>query len=152
MSRLWWYQPPESDRIPVRQQSAALCYRLRAGAPEVLLITTRKSGRWIIPKGGLIKGMSSFEAAQQEAWEEAGVRGVCSAEIIGRYAHIKQRRKKEAVLCLVEVFPLMVMSLSERYPECDDRERAWFSVQEAAAQVDQPELAQMLRQVPTQSH
>jgi 8-oxo-dGTP pyrophosphatase MutT (NUDIX family) len=136
----------------VRQQSAALCYRVAQGRPEVLLITTRKSRRWIIPKGWLIDGLSPSETACQEAWEEAGIRGLCDSHAIGRFHYQKNRSKKGPVLCAVDVYPLLVQSVSSRFPECRQRNRKWFSPKKAAQMVKSRELAILLRKLEPVRH
>ena len=70
---------------PTRIQFGALPYRFDRHADlEVLLITSRETGRWIIPKGGPIKGFKPGQTAALEAYEEAGVRGRVSARPLGR--------------------------------------------------------------------
>ncbi|MCG7518762.1 NUDIX hydrolase [Ruegeria sp. Ofav3-42] len=128
-------------------QSAALCYRIKQGRPEVLLITTRKSHRWIIPKGWLIDGLTPSQTATQEAWEEAGVKGKCSADLLGRFTYLKNFPGKGPVLCLVDVFPLYVRSIVSDFPERDERKRKWVSPKKAASRVNFPELSRLLREL-----
>ncbi|MFY2823995.1 NUDIX hydrolase [Ruegeria sp. MALMAid1280] len=151
-ARLAPYVSRKTRHLPVRQQSAALCYRIAQGRPEVLLITTRKSRRWIIPKGWLIDGLSPSETACQEAWEEGGIRGRCQARALGRFHYQKQRSKKGPVLCVVDVFPLLVQSVSSRFPECRQRDRKWFSPKKAASKVNSPELSLLLRKLEPVRH
>nr|WP_282022136.1 NUDIX hydrolase [Ruegeria faecimaris] len=131
----------------VVRQSAALCYRVQRGTPQVLLITTRGSGRWIIPKGNLIEGLSPSGTASQEAWEEAGVTGTCTPNAFGQFLHYKRRYKKGSAVYLVDVYPLVVKSLAARYPEWQERKRRWFSLGHAASRVNSPDLASLLRNV-----
>lgn len=131
--------------LPVYTQSAALCYRVEAGQPRILLITTRRAQRWIIPKGWLINGLTPSETAAREAWEEAGVLGVCGADSLGRFATVKKRSNKASALCLVDVFPLHVRRLEAQYPEVGERRRKWYSPQKAAQRVTSPDLAALLR-------
>ena len=142
----------KTRHLPVRQQSAALCYRIEKGRPEVLLITTRKSRRWIIPKGWLIDGLTPSETACQEAWEEAGIRGLCDTQAMGRFHYQKFRPKKGPVRCAVDVFPLLVQSVSSRFPECRQRDRKWFSAKKAAQKVNSRELAILLRKLEPVRH
>lgn len=140
-----------SDHIPVashieHHQVAALCYRQQAGGTEVLLITSRGTGRWIIPKGWPMEGKSGAEAALQEAWEEAGVReAIITPEPLGFFDYLKQRRKKPSIEIRATTYLAEVKALSPVYPEAHERERAWFSVEEAAALVGEPELKAILR-------
>ncbi|MEN9850080.1 MAG: hypothetical protein RL128_243, partial [Pseudomonadota bacterium] len=65
-----------ADRTMVaRTQYGALCWRMHRGKVEVLLITSRDTGRWVIPKGWPIDGLAPAQTAAREAWEEAGVEG-----------------------------------------------------------------------------
>ncbi len=133
-----------SGALPVFTQSAALCYRIKCGAPEILLITTRRAQRWIIPKGWLINGLSAPETAAREAWEEAGVLGKCGTESLGRFAYVKKRSNNASALCLVDVFPLYVQQMETRFPEAGKRRRKWYSPEKASAKVSSPELAALL--------
>ncbi len=129
-----------------RTQVAALCWRLSGGKPEVLLITSRETGRWVVPKGWPMKKISGAEAASQEAWEEAGVKGQIEDTCIGLYAYHKVLSSNDDVPCVVAVYPLKVKSLSDDYPEADERKRRWFAPKKAAARVDEPELRQIIAQ------
>ena len=127
-----------------RTQVAALCWRMSKGKPEILLITSRETGRWVIPKGWPMKGLSSSKAAAQEAWEEAGVNGKIRNICIGFYAYHKVRSPKLDVPCVVAVYPLRVKSLDRKFPEAGDRKRRWFTPKKAAAKVEEPELRDLL--------
>ncbi|WP_170465472.1 NUDIX hydrolase [Ruegeria arenilitoris] len=137
----------KGKHLGIARQSAALCYRVKERRLEVLLITTRKSKRWIIPKGWLSEGMSAAQTATQEAWEEAGVRGSCAPDPMGLFTHIKNRTEKRPVLCQVDVFPLHVTSTSESFPEQGQRKSKWVSPKKAADLVNSPELSQLLRKL-----
>ena len=130
-----------------RTQFGALCWRRVAGAVQVLLITSRDTGRWVIPKGWPIGGLEAPEAAAREAWEEAGVRGVAEPQAMGWYGYDKvlRRGKKAATVpCIVAVYPLEVAAQDDVFPEADERRRAWLNPAEAAARVDEPELATLI--------
>ncbi len=131
--------------LPVFTQSAALCYRIADGRAEVLLVTTRRARRWIIPKGWLISGLTPPETAAREAWEEAGVLGTCGQERLGRFAYVKNRPNRASALCLVDIFPLHVRRLASQFPEADERRRKWFSPRKAAHRVASRDLAAVLR-------
>ncbi|WP_407494705.1 NUDIX hydrolase [Pseudooceanicola sp. MF1-13] len=131
---------------PKRLQVAALCYRGADDDTEVLMITSRGTGRWIIPKGWPINGMNSAEAALQEAWEEAGVReGKTPGAPIGSYTYEK---KKNGWGMMVDtlVYPVWVKELRDDYPEAGQRRRKWVHPSEAAALVDEPELQRILEE------
>lgn len=131
---------------PHRKQVAALCYEMTPEGCRVLLITSRDTGRWIVPKGWPMKGKSDVQAALQEAWEEAGVRARATPDTpLGSYTYDKGLKNGESVPVRADVYAARVETLSERYPEVDQRKRAWFDIQDAAAKVDEPELQSLLR-------
>jgi 8-oxo-dGTP pyrophosphatase MutT (NUDIX family) len=129
-----------------RTQFAALPFRYSdPGRLEVLLITSRETRRWVIPKGWPIKGLSPARSAAREAFEEAGLEGVVSDQPIGSFQYRKRMRDGASVTCDVDVFPLEVTRQLESWPEQGQRDLRWFGANEAAAAVDEPELARMLR-------
>ena len=139
------YVQPMLQR-PKRLQVAALCYRQGATGTEVLLITSRDTGRWIIPKGWPIDNLSSAEAALQEAWEEAGVRrGECSGRHIGTYTYDKRKKDGWALSVETLVYAVCVEDLRDEYPEVEQRRRLWLPPWEAADLVEEPELQRLLR-------
>ena len=131
------------------RQFAALPYRIdvREGGShiQVLLITSRETGRWVIPKGNPVPGLSSPAAAALEALEEAGIEGRIDQVPVGRFAYEKRRRKSSA-LANVDVFPLVVEKEHDDWKEKSERMRQWFSAEEAAAAVDEADLAALIRQ------
>jgi len=122
-------------RIP---QASAIPYRIRSGAPEYLLVTTQK-GNWIFPKGIIEDGETAEAAALKEAFEEAGARGRIQGAAIGRYAY-----EKWDSVCDVAVFLLDVEALDEVWLEQGERERAWFSFDEAREAVKGKRLRAVL--------
>ena len=134
----------EPDREP-RTQFAALPWRRdAAGEVEVLLITSRETRRWVIPKGWPIKGKTSRKSAAQEAFEEAGIRGKTSKRPIGAYAYDKRLKNGRLQHVRVAVFGLQVEGEAPVYPEIGQREKAWLPLAEAARLVDEPELMVLL--------
>lgn len=129
----------------VRSQFAGLCYRVVKNRVEILLITTRRSGRWIVPKGWPMDGMTPAESAAQEAWEEAGVRGHTHDQCLGLFSYNKVLEPKEVLPCVAMVYPIRVKSLENAYPEMNQRRRKWFSRKKAASLVMEPELGRILR-------
>ena len=127
-----------------RIQYAALCWRRYDDIIEILLITSRDTGRWIIPKGWPMAGLAPEAAAAQEAWEEAGVEGQINPVCLGRYGYHKDLGDNASVPCAVAVYGLKVQRLADKYPEAKERRRAWFSPRDAADLVDEPELARLL--------
>lgn len=136
-----------TDTAEVTTQVGALCWRIRRGRVFVLLVTSRDTRRWIIPKGWQIAGLSLAEAAGREAWEEAGVRGDARLLPVGSYGYHKLMSRGASVPCRVVVHPLRVAELAHRFPERGERRRKWFTAQKASGKVDEPELRRLLRQV-----
>jgi len=133
---------------PKRVQVAALCYRMQHDHKEVLLVTSRGTGRWILPKGWPIKGKDGGESALQEAWEEAGVqRGKVEGTPIGAFSYEKELKTGLPVPVETYVYTIAEVELSDDYPESHQRKRQWFSPQEAANLVREPELQSILRQI-----
>lgn len=128
-----------------RTQFAALCYRMRRGKVQILLVTSRKRGRWIVPKGWPMHGLTPAESAAQEAWEEAGVRGAPSQLCLGVYSYAKDREDCGPLSCLAMLFPVKVVSLAKVYPESDARRRRWVSLKKASRMVLEPELSRIIR-------
>lgn len=141
-------QPPETGE-EARTQFGALCWRASGDSIEVLLITSRETGRWVIPKGWPIKGLAPEAAATREAWEEAGVEGSADPGCIGLYSYDKglgkaQGPRRRLVPCVVAVYPLKVKALHMDFPERGQRRRKWFAPKKAARKVDEPELQALL--------
>jgi 8-oxo-dGTP pyrophosphatase MutT (NUDIX family) len=132
-------------RRPEFIQVAALCMRDSKNGPEVLMVTSRRTGRWVLPKGWPMKGRTLAGAAQQEAWEEAGVVGRVQETPLGFYTYAKRLDTGLPLACRVEVFRLDVADLLRDWPERKLRKRRWMRPEEAAAAVDEPDLATLLR-------
>ena len=130
--------------VECAQQVAALPYRLGLEL-EILLITSRETRRWVIPKGWPMKGMTPYQAAAQEAREEAGVVGTAAEESIGAYRYMKLAKNGASLLCDVAVYPLQVIAQLEAWPEQDQRNQRWFTAEEAASAVDEAELGDLIR-------
>lgn len=129
----------EPDREPRTQYASLPWRRNEAGLVEVLVITSRETRRWVIPKGWPIKGMKPTRSAAQEAFEEAGVEGQPGAKL-GRYDYEKRLNSGRLQHVRVTVFGLEVRSEAADWPERGQREKAWTSVWEAAERVDEPAL------------
>jgi 8-oxo-dGTP pyrophosphatase MutT (NUDIX family) len=128
----------------VSQQYAALPWRQASGL-EILLITSRETRRWVIPKGWPIPGKSAAESAAQEAYEEAGIRGQMAAQAMGHYFYSKRQRGGAKKRFRVEVFAMEVTEVLGEWPEAHERARQWLSPEEAVALVEEPELAALIR-------
>ncbi|MEP2717456.1 NUDIX hydrolase [Pseudophaeobacter sp.] len=133
---------------PKRVQVAALCLRTNSREKEVLMITSRGTGRWILPKGWPISGKDGGESALQEAWEEAGVqKGRVEGDPIGAFSYEKELKTGLPVAVETFVYTICDIELSDKYPEAQQRERKWVPSQEAANLVREPELQDILRQL-----
>lgn len=131
---------PKSPK-PVIRQVAVLPYRIgESGEIQILLITSRRTGRWVIPKGNRISGLSSHKAAAQEAFEEAGVSGIASPKLLGVYKYDKMQKNGSTRTAVVKVYAFAFDAQSDIWPEQAQRDTQWFGLDEAVAAVDEPEL------------
>lgn len=133
-----------SKRRHRKIQFAALPYRQGEAGLEVLLITSRETKRWVIPKGWPMKDKKPYEAAAQEAFEEAGLKGEVGRRAVGVYHYDKRLKNGSEKPVEVQVFPLKVEQERDAWPEQDERTRRWFAPAEAAAGVDEPELKALI--------
>lgn len=134
-----------AHKSDVRTQFAALCYRIVQDKPQILLITSRESKRWIVPKGWPMPGKTPGQCALREAYEEAGVVGKVSERPVGLFPYIKVMDDDTELPCVALIYPVRVNILRNDYPEADERKRKWYSRKKAANKVSEPELAQLLR-------
>ena len=125
-------------------QYAALPWRLVNGAVEVLLITTRNTRRWIVPKGWPIAEYTPEDCAAYEALEEAGVTGLVDAQALGTFHYDKQRKSSEILSCKVYVFAMKVTRRRRKWPEKGVRDCEWCSVVEAVSRVSEPGLRRLI--------
>jgi len=134
----------DAGKRDVRTQFAALCWRQTGAGVQILLVTSRQRRRWILPKGWPMDGATPAEAAETEAWEEAGVVGKTKPVCLGIFSYTKELNPQDKLPCVVAVFPVKVTKIRDSWPEKKDRKRKWFSPAEAAAKVDEPELSAMI--------
>ncbi|MDO5756322.1 MAG: NUDIX hydrolase [Rhodobacterales bacterium] len=134
----------DAPKTGLRTQFAALCFRSRGGKPEVLLITSRGSGRWIVPKGWPMDGKTPMECAEIEAWEEAGVRGRIYPRSLGHYHYQKTAPDGSDLPCIAILYALKVQDVASSFPEAGQRKRKWLRPGKAARLVREPELAQLI--------
>jgi 8-oxo-dGTP pyrophosphatase MutT (NUDIX family) len=120
-------------------QSGVVAYRVHGGVLEVLLVTTRTKGRWIIPKGNIEAELGSRGSARREAYEEAGVRGHLHLVPIGHYEYSESSDKHR-----VEVFLMKVERELSVWPEAHERERQWMPIKQALEVVDEKGLKPIL--------
>jgi 8-oxo-dGTP pyrophosphatase MutT (NUDIX family) len=129
--------PPRRRASPMTVQYGALPYRFNeARALEVLLITTKQSKRWIIPKGRPIGGLKPAKCAAREAFEEAGVRGAVGKKPIGAFRFVKTVDDSLSLLCRVRVYPMKVKRQMRSWPEALHRTQRWFEPAAALAAVN----------------
>lgn len=136
---------PSEHKRETRSQFGALCYRVVDEKIQILLITSRRTKRWIIPKGWPENGMTPAEIVATEASEEAGVRGKLSERPIGVYCYEKMISEETSLTCIVTVYPLKVRSLDTKYKEKNQRSRKWFTRKQAAKRVNEPDLAALIK-------
>ncbi|RUT31347.1 NUDIX hydrolase [Arsenicitalea aurantiaca] len=132
-------EPVSGDILP--QQAGVVPYRMIEGRVAFLLITARRSGRWIFPKGAPMEGLQLWETGAREAFEEAGIEGEVEAEPVGSY----RTRRSDAVRSLVEVqmYPMLVHRQLEEWPEKNQRHRHWATVREARRLLSDRQLAEI---------
>ena len=135
---------PAAVKKATGTQYAALPYRVTPEGVEVLLITSRRTKRWIVPKGWPIEGLEPHASAAQEALEEAGISGEIQKTPIGFFHYFKELRHNINVPCKVDVFALKVTRQRRAWPEKDARELKWFTLAEAAQHVNEPQLRKLI--------
>ncbi|HEY1709328.1 MAG TPA: NUDIX hydrolase [Rhizomicrobium sp.] len=132
-------------------QYAALPWRY-ADKLEILLITSRRSKRWIVPKGWPIEGLSPQASAAQEALEEGGIVGKVSSTVLGAYHYFKRLKNGVSIPCKVVVFPLEVTRMRRNWPEKPDRTLRWCSPHDAANAVTESDLKLLIRRFARHHH
>ena len=126
-------------------QIAALPMRWeKDGTLKVLMVTSRETKRWVMPKGWEMDGKKPWRAAEIEALEEAGAVGHIGREALGTYTYLKRLADGSAVPCEVRVFPMIVQKLRKDWKERKERKRHWFTPQSAAEKVHEAELSELL--------
>jgi 8-oxo-dGTP pyrophosphatase MutT (NUDIX family) len=130
----------------LRRQYGALPYRITTfGSIEFLLVTTRQTKRWTIPKGWPAKKLKPRDSAAREAYEEAGVRGTVGTKSIGSFTYEKiSDRDGASVSCEVSVYPLKVDRQFEIWPESHERQSVWFDPHGAASIVREEGLRNLI--------
>ena len=120
-------------------QSAIIPYRLEEGKLEILLITSIRKKKWIIPKGFIEFNLSAFESAKKEAFEEAGVIGTNETIELGSFTIKKYGGRTNIV-----VYSMEVEKFKDDYPEKNLRKRKWYSVEEVIETISIPEVIKMI--------
>lgn len=136
--------------VALIRQIAALPYRIDGDSLDaparILLVTSRGTGRWVLPKGNVVRGLSPHASAASEAEEEAGVIGLACPTSIGSYRYRKTRKSGASLMADVDVFPILVTEELDEWEEMAARERRWFGLLDAADAVDEPDLKVLIRQ------
>ena len=127
------------------RQVAALPWRQGENGLEVMMITSRETRRWDIPKGGRMVGKTDPQAAAQEAYEEAGVQGETLDAVVGHFRYGKRLKTGAVQACVVAVYPLEVLIQLGAWPEDQQRQRRWMPQADAADAVHEADLAQLIR-------
>lgn len=146
-------QPVESHPSPAvpgeaARQYGVLPWRLSArGELQILLITSLKRRRWVVPKGWPANGQAPFMAAAIEAFEEAGVIGDIGPNIVAEYPYLSERKDGAPLPCRVALFGFRVRGTLTHWQDAGRRKRRWFNVSEAAKLIAEPELAEFLAQL-----
>jgi 8-oxo-dGTP pyrophosphatase MutT (NUDIX family) len=133
-----------TNKVPdwMYRQSAVIPYRHGIDGLEVLLITSRKRKRWVLPKGVVEPGMTPADSAAKEAFEEAGIEGTVDGRPLGSY-----RYRKWGGTCTVEVFAMRVAEETAGWPEADIRTREWVPLADAAGRVEEADLKRMIAEL-----
>ncbi len=126
-------------------QVAAIPLRwTKDGQLRILMVTSRDTGRWVLPKGWTMDGKKPWRAAEIEALEEAGVTGYISREALGDYSYDKRLADGTMIACTVRVYPMIVDKVKRSWKERKTRRRRWFTPETAAAAVNEPGLTDLL--------
>ncbi len=134
-----------AHKSDVRTQFAALCFRTDTEKLRVLLVTSRRTRRWILPKGWPMDGKSPAESAAVEAWEEGGVRGKAYDQCLGVFSYDKDIDDDNPLPVIGLVYPIKVKKIASNFPERKERTRKWVGLKKAAALVNSPDLAAIIR-------
>jgi 8-oxo-dGTP pyrophosphatase MutT (NUDIX family) len=130
---------------PILNQAGVIAYRVLDGKVRVLLVTSRDTGRWIIPKGNIKAGEMPCKAAENEAYEEAGVKGTIIGSMpLGIYNYFKRLASGQARPATVEVYLLLVKERLKKWPERNKRKLSWVSTKEAVGLVEEPGIVPLL--------
>lgn len=133
-------EPDSSPNEPMVAQVGVVPYRRRGSTIEVLLITSRTHGRWIVPKGNIEDDLGPRRSARMEALEEAGVDGNIADEPLGIYRH------GDPPAYRVRLYLMQVDTEHATWPECDERTRRWMQLRAAQNTVDEEGIRSLLNE------
>ena len=132
----------------ILQQAGVIAYRVVDEKIQVLLVTSRETARWIIPRGNITAGSTPAQSAKREALEEAGLKGVIAGSIpLGMYTYFKRQPSGEDRAATVEVFLLRVKEQVKKWPERRQRKCAWVSLAEAVRIIEEPGVVPLLNRL-----
>jgi 8-oxo-dGTP pyrophosphatase MutT (NUDIX family) len=135
----------KESAVRVLRQAGVLAYRVKAGRLQILLLTSRETKRWIVPKGNIGAGSTALEAAAAEAFEEAGVVGDMTSLVpLGLDNYFKLLPSGARRPASVEIYLLKARKLRKKWPERSERKRVWVSVKKALEIIGEPSLAPLL--------
>ena len=129
----------------ILHQAGVIAYRILDGKIQVLLMTSRDTRRWIIPKGNIDTGATPAKAAEKEAYEEAGVKGTITSLLpLGIYTYFKKLESGETRAATVQVYLLRVKERLKKWPEKGERKLSWVSTKEAVRLIEEPGVVPLL--------
>lgn len=134
--------------IPTLHQAGVLAFRVVDRELKVLLLTSRGTGRWIIPKGNIDDGITPAKTAEQEAYEEAGIKGMVISPIpLGFYTYLKKLNSGKSLTATVEVYIFRVTERLKKWPEKGERKLSWVSMKEAIGLIEEPGVVPLLHKL-----
>jgi 8-oxo-dGTP pyrophosphatase MutT (NUDIX family) len=133
----------EQNSSWIYNQSGVIPFRLNNEELEILLITSRRKRRWVIPKGIIEGSLSPQESAAKEAYEEAGITGTVHTKMLGQYQY-----NKWGGTCTVRVYLLEVKEIMDDWPEDFFRDRQWVSIPEAQERIEEADLRNIIAKLP----
>jgi len=132
------------NRPATARQSGAIPYTMVKGQPVFLIVTSRGTGRWIYPKGSFIEGLTPWQTAAREAFEEAGVEGDVEVTPVGMYRTVKRSGLSRSVV-EVDLYPLKVVRQLDEWPEMTQRHRHWVILPDARRLLSDPQLVELTK-------
>ena len=133
-----------------KKQFAALPFKLNNSELRVMLITTRRKGRWSLPKGSPMRKTEPHRTAALEAYEEAGLLGVTAKRALGSFKHRKRKGDRKRTMD-VAVFPMRVHGQERWWPEKGEREAIWVSPKKASRLVHKAQLRRLIARFAAQT-
>lgn len=123
------------------EQAGVIAHRRNGSGLEILLVTSRSSGRWIIPKGNIEADLGPRDSAAMEAFEEGGIRGYVHPRPIGVYDHGNDASRP------LLVFRMEVHQELPDWPERLERQRQWVTPKDAMSAIDEDGLKELISKV-----